>query len=438
MRFQSITRFSISPGSALAAVLVAMLGLSVAGPVAAGSGPYLVKDINTSGSSFPGGLTDLNGTLMFAAKGGGKGMELWRSDGTAEGTRRVKDIKPGPGGSAPDGLAAIDGLLYFLADDGVHGRELWVSDGTGPGTRLVKDMRAGLDGQPGYPHYTQFNGAVYFFGSEATGGFQVWRTDGTEAGTYRVSNIPGGLGHSGWFIGPVAGKLYFLGPSWILYRTDGTTAGTLPLRNKKGHLIVDPYPITAVGATLYFGRYVNGQGELWSSQGTSATTTKIADVWPDLIGDVDGTAFISGRTTSDLWRSDGTSASTVKVMEQIPGGAAGILFVGAGGLLFFAADYALWTSDGTTDGTQQLNAPDPVFPDGQSAVIGPLLYFAATTGACRDAACLTLWTSDGTPGGTHSVGGAGAPMSGLTAVGNSLYWASNAGGHGNELWRYVP
>jgi len=422
----------------LATMLLALAGTAV--PTFAATGPYLVKDINTSGSSNPDQLTDMNGTLYFAARGGGKGIELWRSDGTADGTRRVKDIKPGPGGSSPGGLAAIDGLLYFFADDGVHGRELWVSDGTGPGTRLLKDIRPGPDGQPDSPSFTQFEGIVYFFASEGypPSGFQVWRTDGTEGGTYRVSNISGGIGHSSWFLGPVAEKLFFLGPSWILYRTDGTTAGTLPFRNKNGHLIVDPYPVTQVGEMLYWGRYVNGQGELWRSFGTSATTVKIADVWPDLMTDVDGTAFITGRTTFDLWRSDGTSASTVAVLDQIPGGPPSILFSGAGGRLFFDANYALWTSDGTTEGTQQLDATDPVYPDGQSAVIEPLLYFAATTGDCVTTGCLTLWQSDGTSDGTYSVGGPGAVMSRLTAVGNSLYWASNAGGHGNELWRYVP
>ena len=34
--------------------------------------------------------------------------------------------------------------MYFLADDGLHGRELFVSDGTAAGTRLVRDIRPGV------------------------------------------------------------------------------------------------------------------------------------------------------------------------------------------------------------------------------------------------------------------------------------------------------
>lgn len=41
-------------------------------------------------------------------------------------------------------------------------------------------------------------------------------------------------------------------------------------------------------------------------------------------------------------------------------------------------------------------------------------------------------------GGTYSLGPPQANMELVTAVGNSIYFASNAGGYGSELWRYVP
>ena len=33
--------------------------------------------------------------------------------------------------------------LYFLADDGEHGTEPWMTDGTANGTRMLKDIREG-------------------------------------------------------------------------------------------------------------------------------------------------------------------------------------------------------------------------------------------------------------------------------------------------------
>ena len=57
---------------------------------------YLVEDINTGGwSSSPTYLTDVGGTVFFAASDGTNGTELWKSGGTAAGTVMVKDINPG-------------------------------------------------------------------------------------------------------------------------------------------------------------------------------------------------------------------------------------------------------------------------------------------------------------------------------------------------------
>ena len=54
----------------------------------------------------------------------------------------VRDIKP-IGGSDPWTLVKAGERVFFCANDGEHGRELWVSDGTAAGTRLVKDIRPG-------------------------------------------------------------------------------------------------------------------------------------------------------------------------------------------------------------------------------------------------------------------------------------------------------
>ena len=62
----------------------------------------MVKDIGLG--SISGGaadLTNVNGTLYFAADDGTNSLELWKSDGTAAGTVLVKDIAPGPSGSGP-------------------------------------------------------------------------------------------------------------------------------------------------------------------------------------------------------------------------------------------------------------------------------------------------------------------------------------------------
>ena len=76
------------------------------------------------------GLTSAGNLLYFTADQSSYGFELWKSDGTAAGTVRVKDIYPGSVGSAPGGLTNVNGTLYFVATDATRGSELWKSNGT--------------------------------------------------------------------------------------------------------------------------------------------------------------------------------------------------------------------------------------------------------------------------------------------------------------------
>jgi ELWxxDGT repeat protein len=86
--------------------------------------------IHPTSSSSPVSLTDVNGTLYFAATDGTNGVELWKSNGTNAGTQMVADINPGSASSTPRNLRLVnDGSfarLYFSADNGVDGEELYV------------------------------------------------------------------------------------------------------------------------------------------------------------------------------------------------------------------------------------------------------------------------------------------------------------------------
>lgn len=116
--------------------------------------PRLVKNIlpgipgTTSGSGSQGRFTAVGKLLFFVADDGVTGRELWRSDGTSDGTFLVSDIYSGSFSSEPNELTDLGGNVYFRASDGTNipnwpnqHNGLYKSDGTKNGSSLVaKDL----------------------------------------------------------------------------------------------------------------------------------------------------------------------------------------------------------------------------------------------------------------------------------------------------------
>jgi ELWxxDGT repeat protein len=75
-----------------------------------------------------GPIVAVNGSLYFTANDGSHGSELWRWD-AVQGATMVADLQPGDGSSNPTNLTNVGGTLYFIANN-----ELWKSDGSIDGT----------------------------------------------------------------------------------------------------------------------------------------------------------------------------------------------------------------------------------------------------------------------------------------------------------------
>ncbi|HEX4955088.1 MAG TPA: ELWxxDGT repeat protein [Thermoanaerobaculia bacterium] len=113
------------------------------------------------------------GGLYLVADDGLFGRELWHTDGTAEGTRLVADVRPGALGANPGELEVAGGRVFFAADDGRHGREPWASDGTTEGTTLVQDLApGGLSSQP--EGFTTTSQRAYFVADDGVFGRELW------------------------------------------------------------------------------------------------------------------------------------------------------------------------------------------------------------------------------------------------------------------------
>ena len=101
-----------------------------------GAGTAMVRDVwpgSNSGMSenrFSSTIFAVGSDVYFEASDGNAGFELWKSDGTANGTTMVADILPGAPGSSPDRFILFDSSIYFRIDNGDDGRELWKLTGS--------------------------------------------------------------------------------------------------------------------------------------------------------------------------------------------------------------------------------------------------------------------------------------------------------------------
>lgn len=448
------------------------------------AGTAMVKDIKPGADpSLIANLTNVNGTVFFTADDGVNGLELWKSDGTEAGTVLVKDIHPGaspegvPNSSQPFKLTNLNGTLVFAADDGATGSELWRSDGTTGGTVLIKDFNDGplpFLAPTGSP-LTLHQGVLYFSGITASNGPELWRTDGTEAGTKLVRDINPGAADSR--LNSIISRndvLLFTATDGVngaeLWRSDGTEAGTQMVKD----LIPGPTgsalaatPFYDASGTVYFPANTVGMGvELWKTDGTEAGTQFVADLNPgpgssNPVGlyHANGTVLLGAADARgrELWKTDGTAAGTtfVKDVNTNDWGSAFVTdplfgngFANYKGKLFFGADagvnttdWDLWATDGTQAGTTKVKDINPGIARNlmltSLTVFKDHLYFAGDDG--RNG--VELWRSDGTDAGTTMVKNInparadGIALPGIRPVElkDRLYFPANDG-QGDDLW----
>ena len=201
------------------------------------SGTQLIKSLPNSGPRF---LTASDTILYFQNYSGASGTELYRSNGTANGTYLVKDIHPGSSSGLSNNFETeksfINGKLLFLADDGLNGEQLWSSDGTEGGTSMVKSLSGG--GNALISILGQVNNRLVFNARNTTlniGG-EPWVSDGTAAGTQLLKDIvPGFLGSDPQHGFTFGNKLFFVAINSTgqveLWQTDGTPTGTKLFQN---------------------------------------------------------------------------------------------------------------------------------------------------------------------------------------------------------------
>lgn len=317
------------------------------------AGTMMVKDLNAIAIAFPyiSGSTVPN-ILFFTVTTPANGLELWRSDGTSGGTTILKDITAGTGSTTLSNMIAGNGTyVFFLANNGVNGAELWRSDGTDAGTILLTDINPGLAssfniaGFGGWNWNFHFkNNILYFQPNDASiTGARLYKSDGTFAGTTLVTDLsPSGNGYLALYEAIDWGEYFYFQGNGELYRSNGTAAGTAlvkdinPGPNSSNPELLRPrenlgdenIPGLFAGGRFFFlaDDGTNGS-ELWVSDGSTAGTMLVKDIYPGLSGSYAGSdAYYytkykfffnatNGTNGYELWQTDGTTAGTSMVMD---------------------------------------------------------------------------------------------------------------------------
>jgi ELWxxDGT repeat protein len=433
-----------------------------------------ITDLNPgAGDSNPSVATNLNGTYYFAATDVTHGTELWKTDGTVAGTTLVKDITPGTGSSNIDQLSVVKDKLFFRV-----GSDLWKSDGTEAGTQIIPIADStntklhvsklfALDTRLLFTVGTVPNQHVHT---------NFWRTDGTASGTAPVlvgaTGQPFQLDDYQSLI--VANGAIYIGyddysfdRSDAVWKSDGTNAGTFLLKTlqpKPADTFTYDYDFsfTAAGGNVFF----QSGGRLWKSNGTTAGTVELHDpgeggafglfshenalyfshtfytsyTFPEFPDD----PFISS-STSAIYRSNvntgdtirlpdtATSSSSVSYYDYSAGNTSSNLPVKVfNNKLFFInaghsyPDGASYYSVVTYDLTTQKAVKSKAFDFGPRPA-----NFVEWNGGLTYSGGGKIWWSDGTQ--TKQLFNGHANW--LVSANDNLFFASDIGGTGTELWK---
>jgi ELWxxDGT repeat protein len=237
--------------------------------------------------SFPAGFTQMGLKTYFSADNGIDGRELWVSDGTEAGTQMLKNINPNGASSNPDNFIVVTSggvsRLFFVADNGTHGRELWKSDGTANGTVRISDIAPNA-GNAGIGNMTNVGGRLHFSAvSGLSTGDRIFRTN---TALTNVETTGGGISNANSLIA-IGSTLFFtqspqIGGPQLCKLSAGVTTVVKTFDLIPGGQHPVPQKLMAMGSTLFFTAATAQHGrELWKSNGTTNGTVRISDILPD-------------------------------------------------------------------------------------------------------------------------------------------------------------
>lgn len=391
----------------------------------------LVEDF-TSPTTYPDAMTWYNGKVYFAVRAS-EGTGLWSTDGTSQGTTFVKSMAVSDNPISE--ITLVGGLMYFDGLESAFGHEPWRSDGSASGTFRLRDIATGSAHSRPEGFIDTANGVVFIADDV------LYQTNGTT-----VSRLHGGFGDPGTFfrdpigVGNVA---LFTGYTddhgRELWRSDGTRAGTYILKDIRPNSQQDagsnPAELGSTGSKAFFTADDGANGkELWISDGTADGTLLITDYTDDILLSEfvpsGNRVYFSSHNPlygTESHVSDGTRAGThitrdldtTPISSDIGGPYPAVNYFAnrgdvasavIGNTIFFATSgdtglegAGLWKSDGTPDGTILIKQHFGSTGSSEESINhmaawnGSVYFFARSSSGAK------LWRSDGTPEGTAAI-----------------------------------
>jgi ELWxxDGT repeat protein len=230
-----------------------------------------------------------------------------------------------------------------------------------------------------------------------------------------------------------------------LWSYDGVSAPNKVAEIRSGPVGSDPYQFTAYNGNVYFSARTDEEGlELWTTDGSSAwlvtdlNTGGASSNPQDLLVKGDRLYFRTSNPDA-LWKTDGTGSGTEEIagpshpfnfniIRAVAPYGSGLVFTGTS-----SRGSGLYISDGSAIGTTVLDIGFRFIGD-VAAFGGTILFGAGSVSTGQE-----LWGSDGTAGAGTLIkeietGETGSGPSSMVVLGNKVVFEAFRTTEGDELW----
>jgi len=374
---------------------------------------------------------------------------------------QVSQVKYISSNAKTNSIASTSIGVVFGADDNpsIINIEPFISDGTEIGTFKIKEINTNNVLNNATSIYTsdnaefvELNGYIYFAAGDTSNNVELWKTDGTSGGTILVKEINASTASSSFPTKLIVynNKIYFNASNGLsgsnngyeLWTSDGTTAGTVLLKDiYPGTDSSFPSDFVIHDNKLFFTANNGPNGrELWVTDGTNAGTQMVKDFVVGSTGsNPQYTTVYNGdlyfRANGELYKSSGVigNGGALRPIGNNPVNNP-IGFNVLGNRLFFSAQVTasgreLWSTNGAPFGTslfKDINVGSGDSSPQDFEISNGILFFKATDSSGN----IELWKTDGLAVNTVAVTNTNLNPKKLTNYNNQVYFV----GSNNRLW----